>query len=141
MERQLNLFGSPAREIVSTTRNGREREEGPWTHVCTFACWHALEEKCVCRCGGRFHGRALAIRGEGQGRLGLDESGEISTWYRLLQKPRVSGKGAALDLEVAERSASIQRGRAPGIRIHPRYEDEELEAPGRIGRAPGRVGR
>lgn len=55
-----------------------------------------------------------------------------------------SGKGAALDLESSitdNIDNKIQRGRAPGLSKHPRHEDAEEEAPGKIGHAPGRVGR
>jgi len=28
----------------------------PWDGRCCSACWNAIYEKCVCRCGGKYHG-------------------------------------------------------------------------------------
>lgn len=35
------------------TLDGAETFEG----VCCEACWFALEEECVCKCGGQNHGK------------------------------------------------------------------------------------
>lgn len=35
------------------------RQVKPWSGVCHKACWFATQEKCVCRCTGKYHGRGL----------------------------------------------------------------------------------
>ena len=30
----------------------------PWSDSCAESCWTATKKRCVCRCGGRYHGYA-----------------------------------------------------------------------------------
>ena len=41
MEFQTNLKGEKAK---------------PWADACCEACYNAEGERCVCRCGGQYHG-------------------------------------------------------------------------------------
>jgi len=34
----------------------------PWNNVCHKACWFATQEKCVCRCKGKYHGKGTIIK-------------------------------------------------------------------------------
>jgi hypothetical protein len=61
------MVGSPAISSAQWTLDGRilsEREldavesEVHGKAPCTKQCWEAVEERCVCRCGGRNHGAA-----------------------------------------------------------------------------------
>lgn len=35
------------------------REKKPWEKVCCKACWFAVGKECVCKCGGRYHGKGI----------------------------------------------------------------------------------
>jgi hypothetical protein len=58
----VGVVGSPAIGSVQTTLDGgicdfvesEVHDKAP----CTKQCWEAVEERCVCRCGGRNHGAA-----------------------------------------------------------------------------------
>jgi len=76
---QLDLNGMAARDAPRIVKV--EREEGPWTHVCSYSCWHALEEKCVCRCRGAHHGEAFNLRKEGQKKIELEKSSPMDRDY------------------------------------------------------------
>jgi len=56
------MVGSPAISSVQTTLDGGICEVGESeVHErapCDEKCWRAVEERCVCRCGGLNHGRA-----------------------------------------------------------------------------------
>ena len=56
------MVGSPAISSVQTTLDGGICEAGESeVHErapCDEKCWRAVEERCMCRCGGLNHGRA-----------------------------------------------------------------------------------
>lgn len=33
-----------------------QQPKDPWADICCESCWFAAQEKCVCSCGGRYHG-------------------------------------------------------------------------------------
>lgn len=37
-------------------RIAKGQAKKPWQNICCEACWLAQEDKCICRCGGAFHG-------------------------------------------------------------------------------------
>jgi hypothetical protein len=58
---------SPSGSVQQTTLDGRILNEEEFDAVesevhgkapCDEKCWRAVEERCVCRCGGRNHGAA-----------------------------------------------------------------------------------
>ncbi|MCS7114056.1 MAG: hypothetical protein N0A00_01385, partial [Candidatus Bathyarchaeota archaeon] len=59
--KMFNLLGEVVElKVEKEKRNVKENGHvGPWEGVCCEACWFAKEEKCVCKCGGRNHGRGL----------------------------------------------------------------------------------
>jgi hypothetical protein len=63
----VGVVGSPAIGSTQWTLDGRILSERELDAVesevhdkapCTKQCWEAMEERCVCRCGGLNHGRA-----------------------------------------------------------------------------------
>jgi hypothetical protein len=61
------MVGSPAISYAQLTLDGRILTEEELDAVesevqgkapCDEKCWRAVEERCVCRCGGRNHGAA-----------------------------------------------------------------------------------
>jgi len=56
------MVGSPAISSVQATLDGGICEVGEsevqGKAPCDEKCWRAVEERCVCRCGGLNHGRA-----------------------------------------------------------------------------------
>jgi hypothetical protein len=37
----------------------------PWNGICSKSCWTATEDRCRCKCRGRYHGAAKQERLEG----------------------------------------------------------------------------
>lgn len=56
---QSALVAAPRKFTLSKPKAKRLRKSNPWTGVCCESCWNALEERCVCRCGGAHHGEGL----------------------------------------------------------------------------------
>jgi hypothetical protein len=63
----VGVVGSPAVSYAQLTLDGRVITEEELDAVesevhdkapCDEKCWRAVEERCVCRCGGRNHGAA-----------------------------------------------------------------------------------
>lgn len=50
----------------------------PWTGICCEQCWNATQKRCVCSCGGAFHGM-------GSGRTNSKEKHPFGTALTLEQ--------------------------------------------------------
>ena len=60
MLRQTGLFGGVVpiqSKAKASKKNGGAKHPNPWDGICVEACWYAREKRCVCRCGGRHHGK------------------------------------------------------------------------------------
>lgn len=53
MQRQVSLFGQRVQQVNEKFQKAEE----PWKDVCCRACWFAKRERCVCKCGGKYHGK------------------------------------------------------------------------------------
>jgi hypothetical protein len=43
-------------------RRGQTDPDEPWDGICSKACWTAVEDRCRCKCRGRYHGAAKQRR-------------------------------------------------------------------------------
>ena len=67
-------------QFQTTMTNGLAK---PWDNICCEACWTASQERCVCRCGGEFHGVGNP-KGEKKKNQKLYYKHQTSSFYFLI---------------------------------------------------------
>lgn len=95
----------------------------PWKDICCEACWNAEYERCVCRCGGQFHGV-----GNPNSKRNKDLAAHMELTERVLNNGGTKQTNPIEDFEVGEGMAVVVT-KPPVIEVEPTLAEYEQITP------------